>query len=193
MNFLASLRYNLAGLLRFSGRDSKAAFWPYAAFILIAAMVAMMLGMAPVMGEAMANMAAYAAKHPERATIQPGSGGFSISIQGDAPGLMPDMGAMMVPMGIVALVTVVLLAAAVVRRLHDCGRTGWWGLMPLPFLTAGSILMPGMFAQGESDLALFFAMFFNNMLYIGLLALLAVLLAGQGQPGENRYGPAPAA
>jgi hypothetical protein len=60
--------------------------------------------------------------------------------------------------------------------------------MPLPFIIYSSAMMPRMFAfRGEPNMSLFFSIFFSNMLYIITLIVLIVLLAGSGQPSQNRY------
>jgi uncharacterized membrane protein YhaH (DUF805 family) len=90
---------------------------------------------------------------------------------------------------------VLLLAAAVTRRLHDRGRRGWWGLAPLPFLVVGMTVFPRLFKTtlaGEmtpDSMRLFGLMFANNLLYLGSLGLLIFLLAGASQPNANRFGP----
>src|SRR4051794_22734658 len=86
---------------------------------------------------------------------------------------------------------ILLYAAAVTRRLHDRGKSGAWGLMPLPFIIYSSIMMPmmfGSFGNGtQPDMALFFSIFLSNMLYIITLIVLIVLLAAAGEPQPNRY------
>jgi uncharacterized membrane protein YhaH (DUF805 family) len=94
--------------------------------------------------------------------------------------------------------TVVLLAAAVARRLHDRNRRGYWGLLPLPFLAAGLALMPGIFERAAAgreipDPRLFLALVLNNLVYLAALGFLIVLLAGPGTTGPNRFGPPPPA
>jgi len=147
--------------------------------------------MLPEISVSMERMQKFAAKHPELATIQQGPGSYSISIQGNHPELMPDMGNMMGMMAIVFVIVVALFAAAVARRLHDRGKSGVWGLLPLPFIIFASVMMPKVFAQNPPNMGLFFAIFINNMLYIASLIFLVVLLAGAGSKGENRYGIEP--
>jgi len=145
--------------------------------------------MLPEMSASLERMQKFATEHPEMATVQKGPGSYSISIQGYHPELMPDMGNMMGLMAVVFVAAIALLAAAVVRRLHDRGKSGAWGLMPLPFIAFASIMMSKVIAQNPPDMGLFFAIFINNFIYIGTLIFLVVLLAGAGTQGENRYGP----
>lgn len=64
---------------------------------------------------------------------------------------------------------IALYAAAVVRRLHDRGRSGAWGLMPLPFLLYTSIPMARLFGSttrgGQPDMTLFLTLAISNILY----------------------------
>lgn len=104
----------------------------------------------------------------------------------------PDFGPMFWALGLTFLVAVVLYAAAVVRRLHDTGRSGWWGVMPLPFIAFSLSVMPQVFgADGvgnEIGLGLFFAAFLSNMLYMITLIILVVLLANKSKDGPNQFG-----
>jgi uncharacterized membrane protein YhaH (DUF805 family) len=189
-----SIRHNLANLLRFSGRESRALFWPYAVAVVVLDFVAMLGLMGPAMADSFARMQRFAAAHPGQATVESGPGHYSISVHGHHPELMPDMSFLSTSIGLIGLVNVVLLAAAVTRRLHDRCRRGWWGLLPLPFLGFASVMMPRMFAgfgRGHApDMALFFAIFFNNLLYLASLLLLVILLVGDAAKGPNRFDAA---
>lgn len=191
MKILNLIRYNLTNLLNFSGRDSRADFWPYVAFVVGIMFVGMMAIMVPMMADLFGKMRQFAAAHPDQATVESGPGTYSISIQGNHPELMPDMTAITGGFSIVCLAVICLLAAAVVRRLHDRGKSGAWGLMPLPFLATGFAMMPKIFAEPVSDMTLFNALFFNNLVYLASLGLLIAFLAGESEKTENRYGPPP--
>ena len=119
---LASIRYNLANLFRFSGRDGRGTFWPYAIAVFLTSMAVDILLFIPVMTDMMQRMMIYLRDHPE-GFPQPAPG----QIQALPPGLMPDMSRMFVPTTIVSVVSLLLLAAAVVRRLHDRDRSGLVG------------------------------------------------------------------
>ena len=105
----------------------------------------------------------------------------------------PRMDLMFIWVGLLAIPLILLLAAAVVRRLHDRGLSGAWGLLPLPFLGfaffamhRASLAVP----TGEPD-SLFGTAFASGVLYNISLIVLIVLLAGRGDETENRFGPAP--
>ena len=99
---------------------------------------------------------------------------------------------------------VVPLAAAIVRRLHDTGRTGVWVLMPLPFGLYGLYAMERLFAymprliraEGQDPVIFAFMAEFTwavcaALLWLAALIVLIVFLCGRGQPQDNRYGLPP--
>ena len=180
--FFASIGHNLARIADISGRESNILFWPYA--ILVAALnyVAGHLVAAPVFNAMLQQMLRVFAEggRPSR-PVEP----FE---------LMPDMSGLVVPHAIILAVTVILLFSAVARRLHDRDRTGLWGLMPLPFAILALALMPhafAIFSGGEPDMSFFLGLMLNNLVYLAALLVLIVLLAGKGDKGPNRFGPAP--
>src|SRR4051812_2739119 len=146
---LASLRHNLAHLMRFSGRDSRRTFWPYAIAIVLLDMAAMAASMLPIMADSFARMQRFAIEHPDQTIVESGPGYYSIQVQGYHPELMPDMRSFFAIIAVVGIVTLLLLGA-VARRLHDRGLRGWWGLMPLPFLGFAAMIMPRFFAAVQS-------------------------------------------
>ena len=192
------IRHGLSGLARFSGRDTRGQFWPYAALVVALLFLILFVGMSMVIGSMVEEMQRFAAEHPEAATVHAGPGSYSIQIEAghpDAP--VPDFGAFIAVLALGVVAAVALLAAAVSRRLHDSGGSALWGMLPLPFLTFGLAALPivtrQLAAVPEPDLGLFFLMFFNNMAYIAALGTLVVMLCLRGTQGPNRFGPVPAA
>ena len=192
---IESIRHGFTSLTRFSGRDPAERFWPYVGAVIALFFVAAAATMTPIMMGTFARMQSFAAQHPDQATVTRGPSSYSIQIHGNHPELMPDVTPFFRVMQIGGALAVLLLAAAVTRRLHDRGRRGWWGLPPVLFLAGGLVLFPRLFnstLSGEvtpDTMAMFGLMMANNLLYLASLALLVVLLAGAGQPGENRFGP----
>ena len=192
--FVDSVRNGFTGLLRFSGRDSARRFWPYVGVVIALFFVAAAATMTPIMSGTFARMQAFAAEHPDQATVTQGPGSYSVQIQGNHPEFIPDMTPFFTVMQVGCALAVLLLAAAVTRRLHDRGRRGWWGLPPAIFLASGLALFPRLFQStlsGEvtpDSMKLFGLVFANNVLYLGSLVLLIVLLSGASQ-SENRFGP----
>lgn len=188
------IRHNLKHIASFGGRQPARIFWPYVGLVFALNFVAMFAVMLPGMLKTFSRIQRYAAEHPEQARVTAGPGHYSIEIKGAHPELIPDIRFFSAAASVVSLLTVLLLAAAVARRLHDRDLSGLWGLLPLPFLAFGIVAMPRAFeAQlgGELQPGSFFLLFFNNMIYLAFLALLGVLLARRGTPGPNRYGPSP--
>ena len=188
MSASVSLLEHFKRLFDFSGHEDRASFWPYAA---VAFVITMLVGMAvfvPMMSHAMQAMQQYAAQHPDQATVTSGPGQYSISIQGNHPEFMPT-GTLVLFLAVSFGLAILLYAAAVVRRLHDRGKSGLWGLMPLPFIIYSSIQMPRMFGSvgtgAQPDMVLFFSIFFSNLLYIVTLIWLIVLLAGPSEDAKQ--------
>lgn len=191
---LAAIPRGLARLASFGGRDAPRQFWPYALTVVALAAVAMFAVMVRPMAESMVRMQRFAGAHPELAQVRSGPGQYEITIHGNHPELMPDMAGLSMGIGLIAAAAALLLAAAVARRLHDRGMTGFVGLLPVPFLAVGVVAVPAVmrgFGSGHPNTGLFLLLFVNNLLYLGSLALLVVLLAGGSTPGPNRYGEPP--
>ena len=192
----AALRHALTNLTRFSGRDARATFWPFVGVWIAATMVGGTAAFIPIMLSVFTKMQRFAEQHPDQATITQGPGNYSITIEGNHPELLPDFGLFAAVVGVIALLMVMTLAAAVVRRLHDTGKSGIWGLLPLPFLAIAMIVFPQVFSDfgrvgSQPSLGLFVIMFANNVIYLAMLAVLVTMLAKRGDFGENRYGPMP--
>lgn len=177
-------------LFEFSGREDRSSFWPYAAAVFGISTVLSMLAVMPSMFAVMRSIQDYARSHPENVTVTQGPGHYSVQVHGGD--FQPDLGPMFWMMGLSFLVAVFLYAAAVVRRLHDTGRSGWWGMIPLPFIAFSLIAASQMFAaadlENENWPTLFFAFFFSNMFYLIALIILIVLLASKSTEGPNRFG-----
>ena len=183
----------LAGFRRladFKGRDTRSQFWPYALTVVGVSFVGLWLGMIPAMTAIFEQASAVAAAHPEAATVVSGPGHYSVEIHDGA--FMPDMGPFFIVLRIGVIVAVILLAAAVTRRLHDTGRAGYWGLPPVIFLTfcltAFPVVMARLMAQEGPDMGLFMLLFQNNVLYIASLIGLIILLSMDSRKTANRYG-----
>lgn len=191
------IAHGFKSLTRFSGRDRRKTFWPYAAVVIFVTYALSMVFGFMAMIPMFTQMAEYASAHPEQTTVVAGPGEYSVSIDQGAPDVpVPDMSGFMYVMGAMSLFAVVLLAAAVSRRLHDSGRSGFWGLMPVPFLAAAMILTPSIMqatmAGMDPDMRLAGLLFLNNGLYFLALAVLIVFLCLPTKAGANRHGAEPA-
>lgn len=179
---------------RFSGRDKRGQFWPYAGVVFAVSFFAFGVCMALVMNAIFADMSAFAVAHPESATVQSSPGHYSIQIDGQHPEApVPDFTLFFVGLWAMVGTVVVLLAAAVSRRLHDRNMRAYWGLLPVPFLAVASTGFPLLMHQAmqgeEPDMGLFLLLFLNNMVYLVALVTLIIMLAMRGTVGPNRFGP----
>ena len=182
----ASIRHNIVNLARFSGRDSQGLFWPWA-IIVYALLTLVTLGL---------TFVAVARGFMEMSgAFQPGAG--PEDIEKLMAGMMGRVTDLWLPLTLVNLLMIVLLAASIARRLHDRGRTAYWGLLPVPFWIAGALtarramalaMTPG---DGASRPALdTLIMLIGPFSWVAFIVLL-VLLIGDGDHGPNAYGPDP--
>lgn len=180
------------GLLRFSGRSSRTDFWCYAIFVFLIVFGIWMTVMSMEMSRALGEAHQYAGQHPEDVSITTSATRYSIKVKNAPPGMGPDMGLLMKWITSLAAISIFFLAAAVTRRLHDTDKSGLWGLLPLPFLFGGFWMMNGFFQSfgsgAEPNMASFFLIFVNNLIYLTCLGVLGFLLLRPGSSGENRFG-----
>lgn len=187
-----TIGYCLRNLTRFSGRDPRSVFWPYAAFVFVLMMLGSYLAIIPTFFAAFSRVQSFAASHPDQAVVTTGAGSYSVEIRGEHPEFIPDIWPFFVGMAVVMIVVILLLAAAVARRLHDRNRSALWGLLPVPFLALGLAISPILFTSftraAGPNLALLPVLVLNNFAYVGALIALIVMLASAGTPGPNRFG-----
>jgi uncharacterized membrane protein YhaH (DUF805 family) len=189
MSATVTLREHFKRLFDFTGREDLTSFWQYAALSFLIVTVAGGTIFVPMMIHTIQAMQQFAIQHPDQVTETSGPGEYSISVHGAQLEFIPA-GTMSLFLAVSFGMAIVLYAAAVVRRLRDRGKSGFWGLMPLPFIIYSSIEMPRMFSAfgtgREPDMRLFFAMFLSNFLYIATLVSLIVLLAGPSAKESGR-------
>lgn len=116
--FFKSIKYNLAHIGDFFGRDDRATFWWYVLFLVALQFVASLVWGFVV-----------AARMIGTAVSEAGNAADEVS-----PQMMQSVADMMMPQLIFSIVTMVaillLLIASFVRRLHDAGFPGWIALIP---------------------------------------------------------------
>lgn len=192
MNFkevMASIRYAVGAVPRFSGRDGRRLFWPWAIFVFLLMQLASMLVMIPAMFGGFMQVLQAA----QTQDFADGAGPDPAAVERAKAQMMAGLGWLWIPTALIETVVVALLAAAVTRRLHDRDRTALWGLLPLPFMAAGVAFMPqGMaFAASPTPLnpAIKFLILSSPFFWAALLWL-GFLLARKGTDGPNRFGEA---
>ena len=187
-----AIKRGLAGLFDFQGRSSRTDFWFYAIFVALIAFGFWSVVMSMELTRTFGDINQYAAQNPDKVTVSAGPGGYSVSIKDGAAGVGPDFGYLLNWITAIAVVSIGLLAAASVRRLHDTNRTGAWILLPMPFLFGGLWLMAVVFqdfnSASEPDFGWFFMGFANNLIYMATLGFVVFLLLRSGTAGENRFG-----
>lgn len=185
-------------LTQFSGRDTRGEFWPYAGVVFALMMILGAMAGGFVMTRFIAEMESYIAASQTAAPVVPvisvaPSEMVRVEIVEPAkPPLMPDFRSMFLIQAVDMLLLIGLLAAAVSRRLHDTGRSAFWGLLPAPFAFTGLFGMLNLIGPimdgGEPNFGLFGLMFLNNIAYLAALVTLIVMLAQASSPRANRHG-----
>jgi uncharacterized membrane protein YhaH (DUF805 family) len=126
---LGSIKYNLSHLLDFTGRDARQTFWYYVLFVYLLGMLVSVVAMIPGMVSMFSGMfeavqsAAQSGADPAVVEQQ-----LVATYMGDAMSKL--MGQIMWVSAGLAVLNILLLAAALVRRLHDSDLSGWWALAP---------------------------------------------------------------
>lgn len=179
----------------FEGRDTRGQFWPYVGVVMASVFVTWGGVMAFEMNRMMSDMMRFAETHPDQATVHRTPTSTEIRIESGA-GFegMPNFDLFIGMMAVLVGIAVLLLAAAVTRRLHDRGLPGFVGMAPLPFLAFGGYGMRRVMSDVTAGIEfppLFIPVFINNVVYLAVLGGLVLVLAQAGQPRANRYGPPP--
>ena len=190
MSATVGLLEHFRKLFDFRGREDRASFWPYAALVFGITIMVSTAMFVPLMERSVRVVQVSAARQHE--------GQITAVYRTDYPNLASGGPAQILHTGWMATylwvtfgLAVLLYSSAVARRLHDRGRSGAWGLMPLPFILYSTVMMPRMFGSfgtgKQPNTTLFFTIFFSNAFYMVALIALIVLLAGGGEPQPNRY------
>jgi uncharacterized membrane protein YhaH (DUF805 family) len=135
---LGAVKYALSNLTNFHGRDARQAFWYWVLAVYIASFALSLVITVPTMIGGMGGAFQAAVRNPENpAAIE--------AVMNDrVSGMISST--MWLSVGTSA-VTLVLLAASTVRRLHDSDLSGWWALVPGGVQVAVLILMPAQIAR----------------------------------------------
>jgi uncharacterized membrane protein YhaH (DUF805 family) len=181
-------------LTRFSGRDTRGQFWPYAGVVFALVFLVFGVCIGAWTNALFTDLSAFAAAHPDAATVHSSPGQYSIQIDGGHPEApVPDFTLFFAGLWLMVGSMVLLLGAAVARRLHDRNLRAYWGLLPVPFLIIGVTVLPMLMDQtmqgeAEPNFGLFGLLFLNNLVYMIALVSLIVMLAMRGTEGRNRFG-----
>lgn len=191
-----SIGHNLGSLARFSGRDRQRMFWPYAITVALLTVVGggiagaayVVMEMIPIMQRRLSDIGTIPDDQAETVVRERMSGMMSE--------LTPVMTNLIWFSAALTVLSILLLAASVTRRLHDAGRSAFLGLIPLPFIAISFAMFPSAMQQAMSltvpDRGSLILSSVLNLGYYGSLIALIVLLCGQTQPQPNRHGDPPA-
>ena len=194
----ASLRHALTHLTQFRGRDNPALFWPFAGLVVGASMALSMIGALVAMVQMAPRIIAFARAHPDQTHVDSGAGGFQVTINGGPggppidPAMFKQFFDMAVAVNTISLIMIiVLLGAAITRRLHDSGMPGFVAWIPALLMVIGMAHMRDavpMMSTTNVDPSAFLRVFAINLAYLASLGGLVYLLVRKGTPGDNRYG-----
>ena len=187
-----AVRHGLANMFNPAGRDARQTFWYYVLFVVVLRFGAGMLVSVPLMLRTMGAVASAVKEGADPQTSQ-------AAMMAQMADMMPRMIWMSVAIG---LASMVLLAASVVRRLHDSNLGGWWLLVPgVPY----AVVLAQMPAQLNrvtemmthlGDRAIDPATVMQGQMgyaALGWLSAIAliVLCVRKSSDGPNRFGDAP--
>lgn len=196
------LTRHLTGLIDFQSRENRQPFWLWILIVYIVQFVVMIIAMIPIMTTWFDQMMPALQADPHR---------FDNDPQAMMQLMVPMMRNVITMTVVSATLFFVLSAAAVVRRLHDSNRSGWWSLpyyamqviSPVfmlsffpRYFTMMASLQPGSqpdvtnpaFQQATQSMAL---MSLVNLLGFAVLVMMIVLLVLPGAVGPNRFGDDP--
>ena len=86
---------------------------------------------------------------------------------------VPALGFLFIALGIFFLATLIPFTAVAARRLHDVNKSGWFQIIPLPFLLLAGVLLPKIPSV---------------LIGMGLYIYLIVLYCSEGGKKNNRFG-----
>lgn len=192
---LGAVRHGLVHIFDPRGRDARQTFWYYVLFVVLLRVAGGMAVSIPLTVNMMRAGFQAAQRNDGEAVVQ-------VQMMHQMTGMMQTMAGVGIVIGVV---TIVLLAASLARRLHDSGLSGWLVLVPgLSYAVALAMLpvqmdraievmeriqAPGSAAngpmtmmQGQGPIAL-----------LGWVPVLFVVIFGvlKSTDGPNRYGDEP--
>lgn len=194
---LEAIRYNLAHLADFRGREDRPTFWWYVLFLVILNFVLGLIAVGPILASSISAgiHAAQTGVPKDQLQVQ-----VLHQMSGQIIGLVWISTA-------IKLLIMVLSVAAFVRRLHDSDNSGWWAALAVAVHVAvlglGYVMVGGTRdvlsnVSSAGDLSVMVQQQQASMRWLGLLGWIApvvVIVFGimKSTPGPNRYGKAPQA
>lgn len=202
---MSLLGRHLKGLFDFSGRENRQPFWLWILIVYIAQFVVMTIAMIPLMMSWFDQMMPAMQGDPHK---------FDNDPQAVFQLMMPMMQNMIMVMFVIAVLFLALTVAAVVRRLHDSGRSGWWASPYYAMQIVSPIVMASIFPRYFTVMATMTSakpgsppdmtnpafqqamqsmslLSLVNTLGFAILVMMIVFLVLPGTVGTNRFGDDP--
>lgn len=199
------LTRHLTGIVDFEGRENRQPFWLWILIVYVVQFVVMAIAIVPLMASWVNQMAPAMQGDPHRFDNDP-QAMFQI--------MAPMMQNMIIMMLVIAVLFLVLTVAAVVRRLHDSDRSGWWALPYYAMQIVSPLVMAAIFPRYFTIMASMTAakpgsppdmtnpafqqamqsmtlMSLANVLSFAILVMMIVFLVLPGTVGPNRFGDDP--
>lgn len=188
-----AIKYNLANLGNFKGREGRSAFWFYVLFLVIINILVSIVISIALTGPMMADVFTTAQSGASEAEIQ----------KHMFERMAGMMRASVWTSGAVSLVMTGLIAAAFTRRLHDSGKSGWIAAVTVALQLIAIALQIG---SAEDAARMMSMMQTGNLAGVqelqaslmlrGLLgwvpvAVIIVFGVWPSNDGDNIYGPEP--
>lgn len=185
---VAANKRGFANLMRFDGRDRPRQFWPYMLFLYALTTLTGLAITVPMMLSAFSDMFAAigqgAAQDPDHMQAQ-----MMQTIMTQTRDMLPLSYA-------INALFMALVAAAVVRRLHDRDWSGWWVMILPGTALVGAMTSKWMFDAMADDPAILIQQpqLFQLAGWLPLIGyiVLIVQLVQSGDPRANRFGDPPA-
>ncbi len=191
---LKAIKYNLANLLLFDGRNDRPTFWFYVLFLFLCQIAITIIAIVPVMVSAFADIMQEISSGADPEQAGPVMAARMGELMGQQVWISAGLNAAMM----------LLLVASFVRRLHDAGFSGYWAV-PAVLAQLAAIWMSFEMVddiQRYMDMAMdpdrieeFMAQQQQMSIYslVGWIGPLIVIVFGvfKSTDGPNPYGDAP--
>ena len=195
---LKSIRYNIANLTNFEGRDARQTFWYWVLAVVVVQYAIAIIASVPMYVAMFSAIFSAISDNPQNIDAT------AMMMDGMLEDMVHWIKIQIVISSIVGVISAALLAASFVRRLHDGGFSGWLAVIPFAayfFSLAYNIvffdqmedmmrdaMVASFEAQGANPLAMQAEMGLSGL--IGWIAPIIGIIFGAwpSTDGPNKYG-----
>lgn len=198
---LQAIKHGLGNLTNINGRDARQPFWLYVLFLYLVSMAISMVVTMPMMGNVMATAVQQGMAQAGNADPAAADAAARAAITVAVGDMLPTIIWTSVA---TALLLILGLSAALARRLHDSGLSGYWALLPVGLQAFSTAMVPVQMAKVQESMAAAMSgdptqslAAIQNSFGPGPLAAwaaIAVVIAlgvRKSDEGSNRYGEVP--